>query len=225
MSKLTTLLLLTGVLVAGSATALAAEEPGWYLEGQFGEATLDTQLGVRRAKFFDDEDSTAILEVGYSVNRYFAVQAGFLDLGEFTGNGALCPEDADVCIESLLDRLVAAFPGLDPQVLSLCVEGGVCDLVAVPLTAEVSAWSLSAIPRLPLGDRLTIRGRVGVVAWETDISAGFGLGRFDGFSDEDLMAGVGVEVKMVERLSAVVEYRTTDFDIDLVSVGVSWRVD
>ncbi len=214
---------LTLAALTSSAAWPAEEDPHWYLEGQFGTAALDTRLGVSRFKFFDDDSSVAGIEVGYSFGEHFALQGGYHDLGSYLGDGALCPDRSEVCIEPLVRAFGGIFIDLDDAALQRCADVG-CDFVAVALTAESTAWSLAAMPRLPLSERLAVRGRVGVMVWETEISAGFGLGRFDSFSGEDLVAGVGLEIGLVDRLEAIVEYRTTDFDLDLVTGGVVWRL-
>ncbi len=219
--RLATCLSVLTMLIA-SAPSAAGEGPHWYLEGQFGTAALDTRLGVSRVKFFDDEASVGGVEVGYSFGERFALQGGFHDLGSYVGDGALCPDGSDVCIEPLVRAFLGVFPELDPAALLRCAEVG-CDFVAVALTAETTAWTLAAMPRLPLTERLALRGRLGLMAWETDISAGFGLGRFERSSGEDLVAGLGIELGLAPRLDAVVEYRTTDFDLDLVTGGLIWR--
>ncbi len=212
-------------LVAG-LTAVAApadDHRGWYVEGFFGETSLDTTLGRTHLKFFDDDASTAGAEVGYAINRYVAVQAGFHDLGEFTGSGALCPDGAEICPQSFIERLIAEFPGIDPEILLLCVEGTRCDLVAIPLTAELEAWTLSVVPRWPINDRFALRGRLGIAAWEASVTAPF-FGPLDLFEGDDLFGALGLEAALTPALTAIVEATSADYDAELVSVGLRWHV-
>lgn len=206
---------LLAVAVLAGAAALQAGDRAWYVEAKAGPASLDARFGVRSPKTFDDDDTSRAVELGYSVNRYLAIQAGFHDLGEFAGGGSPCPEAAPFCIERL---------ALDT--LGLCVEGRECLQVFAPVSAEVTGYSLSAIPRWPVGDRLWLFGRVGVLDWETDIShtgSSFGGGRLDSFSDQGLLTGLGVRYAFPKGLGVLLEYQRLDLDFGTANLGVSYR--
>ncbi len=201
-------------IVAG-AGALQAGDRAWYVEAKAGPASLDARYGALAPKVFDDDDAARAVEVGYSVNRYLAIQAGVHDLGEYSGGGSPCPERSPVCIE----RLAREF-------LGLCIEGRECLQVFAPVSAEVSGYSLSAIPRWPVGERLWLFGRVGVLDWETDIShtgSSFGGGRLDSFSDQGVLTGLGVRYAFPKGLGVLLEYQRLDLDFGTANLGVSYR--
>ncbi len=202
-----------GALFGGDA--LAAGDRAWYVEAKAGPASLDARFGSRWPKVFDDDDQSGAVEVGYAVNRYLAVQAGFHDLGEYLGGGSPCPERAEGCIERLA-----------LEALGLCVEGRECVEVFAPVAADVSGYSLSAIPRWPVGERFWLFGRIGWLDWEADISHAdrtIGRGRIDSFSDQGLLTGLGARYLFPKGLGVLLEYQRLDLDLGSTHLGVSYR--
>ena len=69
-----------GALVAVSASAVYAQgqpdRPGWYVGGSFGLADIGP-----------DDDTAWKIFGGYDINRHFAVEIGYSDLGEVTELG------------------------------------------------------------------------------------------------------------------------------------------
>lgn len=100
----------------------------------------------------------------------------------------------------------------------------------VNTTLESDAWTLSALGILPLGDRFSLFGRVGVNFWNIDVSAtGTGGGGTATASDSDdgtdWVYGVGAAYDFTPNLSARGEWERYDFDdsdVDLLSAGISW---
>jgi len=188
---------------------LRAEESPWYVAARLGEASIEAQFGARHAKAIDDEAGSAAVDVGYRVNRYLAVEAGYLDLGSHAGRGSPCLQTDDACIE----RLAA---------LGLCVEGFECTEVVAALEAEISGLSLALVPSWPIGERLSLRGKVGLMAWDADVAArGFGVE--ERFSSEELLTGVGLEYQFPGGLGILLQHEEVDLDASSTSLGLSWR--
>lgn len=96
---------------------------------------------------------------------------------------------------------------------------------------ETDAWTLSALGILPLGDRFSLFGRVGVNFWNIDVSAtgtGGGVTATASDSDDgtDMVYGVGAAYNFTNKLGVRGEwerYEFDDADIDFLSAGISWN--
>ena len=195
-------------LVLGGGQLWAGESP-WYVAARFGESRAETQFGARHAKHIDDQASSAAIDLGYELNRYLAVEAGYEDLGRHAGWGSPCLQSDDACIERL-----AAF--------DLCVEGFECTEVLAALDAEISGFSLALVPRWPLGERLSLRAKLGVIAWDGDVTA-VGFGVHERFSGEELITGIGLQYDLPGGLGVRMQHDELDLGTGTTSVGVSWR--
>lgn len=90
--------LAAGVLLffASFASAQDGGQPRkWYVDVGVGESTLNHEGGFTS---IDDTDTSYSLRVGYRFTRFFAVEAGYIDLGDFRseftppcGNVSPCP--------------------------------------------------------------------------------------------------------------------------------------
>ena len=105
------------------------------------------------------------------------------------------------------------------------VEGfQVCEECAdnvLPTTAETEAFSLSFVPELPLGRRLSVFGKVGIVAWETDLDE-IDLGQsIEDPSDEELIYGAGLRLDFLGPTEIFAEFERIGSDIETVSFGVT----
>ena len=102
-----------------------------------------------------------------------------------------------------------------------------CVAVVVPVRAEISGLSLSALPRWPINDRWSVFGRLGVFDWESDVrvvSGSFAAAATQRFDDNrELLAGVGVRYELPGGLGLVVEQRRFDLTGSWASLGASWR--
>ncbi len=195
------------VLVVGRVSA--ADSP-WFVGAKLGQAHSEARFGARHPQSIDDEAETGALEGGYILNRYLAVQVGYHDLGSYRGVGSPCPQNVDSCIE----RLAA---------LGLCVEDSECAEIAILIAGELSGFSVALVPSWPLGNRFTVQGKVGLLSWRADIIGSGGFGRIEGFSGEDVLAGLGLRYDVSRRLGLLIEYEEVDLDLSSTSIGMRWR--
>jgi hypothetical protein len=102
-------------------------------------------------------------------------------------------------------------------------SGDVCALFLEPVAAETTAFSVSLAPEVALTKSVDLFGKVGVVAWDTDITdAASELGeRIANFSDEELLYGVGVRLFLIAGLSISYELEWFGSDIKTQAFGAS----
>lgn len=204
---------LTLVALAVTACTLAlAEEPGWYggLNAGQSNATIDDaniragllQRGFGTSSIKDEGQSTGYkLFGGYKFNKNFAVEGGYFDLGTFKYDATTVPAG-----------------NLRGQI-------------------KLSGINVDAVGILPFTDRFSAFARLGV--HQTEAYDNFtGTGAINALNpnpikrENNLKAGVGLEYAFSDHFSARTElerYRVNDAvggrgDIDLVSVGLVWRV-
>ena len=204
------------VLCAGQ---LPASESPWYVAARLGDASVDARLGSQPTRRIDDESNAGAVEVGYTLNRYLGVELGYQDLGTHAGFGSPCPRGDEGCIERLAS-------------LGLCAEGFDCTEVQPSLAAKVDGVSLALVPIWPIGERFSLRGKAGLIAWDTDVTVegGFlttGASRTTSngelFSSRDLLVGLGVQYSLPNGLGLLLQHETFDLDARTTSLGVSWR--
>lgn len=188
-----------------------ADDAGWYLGGNIGQAKaeIDNERITQNlledgfsgiAISDDDRDTGYKLFGGYQFNRHFALEAGYFNLGEFSFNATTLPLGT-----------------LDGK---MKLEGLNFDLVGF----------------MPLSEKLSAFGRVGVNYAETkDTFSGTGAVNVLSPNAEKREAnpkvGLGLQYAFTESLAMRVEaerYRINDAvgnkgDIDLLSVGLVYR--
>ena len=194
--------------VLGGGQVWAGESP-WYVTARFGEASAEAQLGDRHPQRIDDEAGSAAVDVGYEINRYLAVEAGYQDLGSHAGFGSPCLQTDDACIERLAG-------------LGLCVEGSECAEILAALNADFSGLSVALLPTWPVTERLAVRGKIGLMAWDGDVTA-VSFGVSERFSSEDLLTGLGVLYSFPGGLGILIQHEELDLDAGTTSLGLRWR--
>ncbi|MCE0734135.1 porin family protein [Halomonas sp. G15] len=146
----------------------------------------------------DDSDTGYKLFVGYQFNPNFAVEASYLDFGDFEANGVLNGDPADA---------------------KLSAEG----------------FGFALVGKLPIQNGFSVYGKLGMVAWDGDISANLTdannqrwnlSGSEDG---TDPFYGIGAEYE-VERILMRAEFERydisesgEDFEIDMISASIGYR--
>jgi hypothetical protein len=195
-SSRTTVPLLIALLALCAGSVEAGDSP-WFARAKLGQVETDATFGPPVfGRIIDDDDSTAAVELGYRFGRNLALQAAYHDLGEY---------DA-------LD-----FP---------CPPGQICPQALVPVeeaTLEVTGVSLSAVPRLPLGERVSLFAKIGVIEWEADLVSDGSGDTLQTFDDHELLGGLGVAYDLPSGLGFQLEVEGFDLDVTTLTAGVGWR--
>jgi OOP family OmpA-OmpF porin len=102
---------------------------------------------------------------------------------------------------------------------------------------EATVWELVAVGSLPLADRFSIFGKIGLYRADTDINASVpGLGSAsESDSNTDLTFGIGARYDFARNLGVRLEWQryqdvggdfggaTLESDVDVMSVAVIWK--
>jgi OOP family OmpA-OmpF porin len=87
---------------AGSSTWAATPESGWYGTVNMGRSSIDANVdnvfanqGITSASSIDNHDKTYSLGLGYQLNRNFALEGGYTDLGKFDVGSTIYSPAAD----------------------------------------------------------------------------------------------------------------------------------
>jgi hypothetical protein len=222
-------LLLLGLFVRGAQAAEPAVATGFYLGAGGGAAKHDVSNGgalgqiivaisgfgavqaVPRASLETDSDSTGWRGLaGYRFNRYLATELEYLDFGR-----AAIHETYNVVF------------GFGPVPTVVAIEQD--------FTTHVSGPAVSALGKLPVGERFELFLRGGVLFADSTVRL---AQRFqpasNTYSDRVLFGGVGVDWNFAGRWSARLEYqRSQDIErnldigeshVELLSLGVLFKL-
>ena len=209
--------LMPALLFAMSATVLMTAnevqaEENWYVGVSAGTTNLDysaadltsdlSSLGwtINNPKV-DDSNTTWKVYAGFQVNDWFAVEAGYVDLGEvITQFGATIPPTQ---IDALLSDTFSVHP------------------------YQGDGWMVAGAVRYAfVPDEFSVVGRAGLFAWESKttvrvISGGTGSVAGDD-SGTDAMFGVGVEWQINEQWALTADWERYKLNewLDVPSIGV-----
>jgi opacity protein-like surface antigen len=225
-------LLLLGLLVRGAQAAEPAVATGFYLGAGGGAAKHDVSNGgalgqiivafsgfggveavqaVPRASLETDSDSTGWRGLaGYRFNRYLAAELEYLDFGS-----AEIHETYNIVF------------GFGPVPTVIAIEQD--------FTTDVSGPAVSALGKLPVGERFELFLRGGVLFVDSKVRL---AQRFqpssNTYSDRVLLGGIGVDWNFAGRWSARLEYqRSQDIErnaeigeshVELLSLGVLFKL-
>ncbi|MFC3283307.1 outer membrane beta-barrel protein [Litchfieldella rifensis] len=207
MKRLITTTAILTTLVSTSALAQGYQQDpntGLYLGAGIGQSTLDndtldelSDIGFNT----DDSDTGYKLFVGYDFSPNFALEASYLDFGDFTA-------DASV------------------------MDGS--DTVTANIDASADGFGFALLGRLPIAAGFGIHAKVGLLAWDGEVSGTVrengtttfqARGNADG---TDPFYGVGAEY-VISRVMVRGEYERydlsdsgEDFTIDLLSASVGY---
>ena len=203
--------LMVAALTAIVSPCALANEAGWYGGLNLGQSRAkidDTRIinglvvgGFSSATIADDDRDTGYkLFGGYQLNRHFALEAGYFDLGKFAFKATTVP--------------LGTFSG------DIKVRGVNLDLVGIlPLSEKFSAFGRIGVSRAKADDSFSGTGLVRVLrssAHERATNAKAGLGLQYAFNDS---LGMRAEVERY-RINDGVGNRG---DIDLISLGLVYR--
>jgi OmpA-OmpF porin, OOP family len=224
-------ILMAGALALASTTAMAAEDSGFYLNAGFGESQYDISqddlddlalfafesndaIVLDAESTYDDKGDTWALSAGYRFSKYFAVEAGYVDLGS--------------------TKYRAASPVIIPQL----------GLVDATLGLDISTKGpmLSAAGFIPLGEKFDLHAHFGILFSDTEFDVTVGLD--DGSSSvtdrqsfsassEDVFAGVGAAFHFTKNLGVSLDYslfqdvgdeeETGEGDVDSLRLSLQYR--
>ncbi len=122
------------------ASATSAAERGLYFNVKFGDTDAEASVGDVFDAALDGESDSRAYELGWRLNNFVAFQVGYHDLGDI--EGIACLGIGNSC-------------------------GGVLN---VPFIADTVAYSLAFVPQLLLTRSISIFGKIGVVALESEVS-------------------------------------------------------
>ena len=203
------LIVLLGALAA--APRVYAADSGGYLGFSYGftqardfDELVDITADIAADAGFtilgtseDDSDKGLKIFGGYRINKNVALEAAWIDLGDYTGS---------IAAELL------SFP------------------VTLKLKGEVDGLAFAVIGRLPVNDRVSVFGKLGMFDWDTDFTleaVGIYSESFDD-GGTDPIYGIGLSYDVWDRVAIRVEWeRFTDLgdeiDVDMLSLGISQR--
>ncbi|MDJ0911283.1 MAG: outer membrane beta-barrel protein [Woeseiaceae bacterium] len=198
-----------GLLQPGVASA----QDDWYVSANVGSLSLDydaadltSDLASRGWTITDvtvDDSGTAWKIVGgFNVSEYFAVEAGFVDLGDVTTrySTTIPPTEIDNILSDTFD--------------------------VHPLQGD--GWVTSAVVRWPIQDSFAFTARAGLFFWESDLDVRVvtgGTGSVSGTeSGTDAMYGIGLEWQLSDKWSVTADYERYQLNewIDVPFVGVKF---
>lgn len=90
-------------------------------------------------------------------------------------------------------------------------------------TLDTNSVSVGGVGRYPLNESFAIHGKIGLHYWDADVEGPLRV-QVDDDNDTDLYYGAGLSYDFGNNIGLIGEwerYEVDDFDIDLVSVGVT----
>jgi OOP family OmpA-OmpF porin len=153
----------------------------------------------------DDKDNSWKILVGYQFNRNFSLEFGYADLGAATATTPPIPFPP-----------FGTIPGAN-------------------LKIETTTWELVGVGSVPIADRFSIYGKVGLYRADTETRAVFtdGVSGSESDSSTSLTFGLGLRYDFTQNLGVRAEWQRygdvseaasgEEFDIDVISIGVIFR--
>jgi OOP family OmpA-OmpF porin len=204
--KKASLALLAAAGMAVSSASMAQGNPadtGFYAGVSFGQS--DANIDCVGTTSCDNKDTAWKIFGGYQINRNFAVEFGYADLGEATAS-----------VPSFF------FPGL-----------GV--VPASNLSIETTVFELVGIGSIPVADRFSLYGKAGVYRAESDVSVSFVSLPTVTSSDSttDFTFGFGARYDFTRNFGVRAEWQrytgidigstSETADVDVLSIGLVVR--
>jgi len=176
----------------GMAQSMSGPDSGWYIGGSVGQSKAkDVCSGVSGPGVScEDTDTAYRIFGGYQINKHFAVELGYYQLGEATASGTF------------------------------------------RATIESKAWDLVAVGILPIGDKFSVYGKLGMYMADTDFSTNNPAFSNESKSNTDLTYGIGVGYDFTKNFGIRAEYQVFKdvgggdigtADVDVMSIGIVYR--
>ena len=184
----------------------------WYLGGTVGQSKYDTskaKIGLSSKFDLDKTDFAYKLFAGYEFSEYFAIEGGYIDLGELSF-------------------------GYNSQVN----EQGFSFQEQRRASAEVDGFIINLVGKLPINDTTHVYAKVGSFSWDVDAKSSYrsidtisGTQRIFSDSDSekidgsDVFYGIGIGYQLNNfTLRAEYEMMESDKqDIDVISIGATYH--
>jgi len=204
------------VALAGYATGVCAQDQGWYVGGSIGQSKADNAgscsdlSGIFNPGFACSSNDTSTgwkLFGGYQVNKYFAVEGAYVDLGEFK-----------ISASGTVAAIPATASGSDKATgFSLDAVGTLPISEQFGLLARIGifAWTLDASATASGG------GIPGGSASTQDKPTGTGLD-FGVGAKYDFARNFGVRAEY-QRFQSIGNDNTGKSDVDLISASAVYR--
>ncbi|MDP1924000.1 MAG: TonB-dependent receptor [Thiobacillus sp.] len=198
-------LLLLALSAALGVSSAHAADTGFYVGGSLGQSKIDISASDIDAELasagYPSSTSVDDSDTGWKLFAGYRIMKYLAVEGAYTNLG-----------EASANSIITAPPGV------------------VNATVEGEAWTVSALGILPIGDKFSLFGRLGVNIWNVDVSAtgtNSGATATVAGSDDgtDMVYGVGAAYRFTDNLSLRGEWERYDFgdtDVDLLSAGISW---
>ena len=106
--------------------------------------------------------------------------------------------------------------GTVPGFASQCPE---CLALTAPLEGDTTAISFTFLPHLKITDSFLAYGKVGVISWETSLSAL--EENLDDYTDEDIVYGIGLRYLLPGPLGVFAEIERFADSFETVSLGAT----
>lgn len=161
------------ILAAAAAATARAAEPGLYLGLDLGRSELEMDDAGANA---EDRATSISAILGYRLNDYFAFEASYVDLGEFTTTTPM------VCIAQI---------------------GAPCN--PIETRTSVRGAALSVLGRWPISTHVVLRARSGLFYRHAGYRVGM-VGSGSASDDDTIvLVGIGMGLPVGERFGLVLE--------------------
>jgi OOP family OmpA-OmpF porin len=189
-TTITALMAVAGLAASQATFAQAAQDRGWYAGGSLGQSTADCDVSPFSC---DDKDTSWKIFGGYQINRNFAVELGYANLGELTisGFGA-----------------------------NITAESTAWDLVGVgifPINNQFSVYGKLGFYR----GTVDVSSNVGGSGDDSTNGVTFGAGARYNFSPKVGLQAEWQRYGKLEAPSG--SALSGDSDIDVLSIGIVWK--
>lgn len=189
-----------------SAVSVTHASQGFYVGLNVGQAKYDAviedfsglQDGSITSASLDDSDTSLSLILGYKINPNFAIEGGYIDLGELTVNAT----------SNGAGFLYAAGP--------------------VTAKVEANGLFFDAKGILPLNEKFSLYGKLGLLMWDEEGTLSDSTGSISVDDDgTDMFFGLGASFNVSEKISLNADFSRYQVDedstdVDVLSVGIQF---